>query len=74
MSLGMAIWTLDDFWMLPFSRKKQANLIRQENKIPDDDWQKRHEQLSATHKHAEAHAQLIKGWKELIGQKSFREH
>ena len=35
--------TLDDvFWMLPFSSKKQAQIIRQENQIPDEDWQKYH--------------------------------
>ncbi len=29
--------TLDDaFWMLPFSGKKQANIIRQENGILDE--------------------------------------
>jgi hypothetical protein len=28
--------TLDDvFWMLPFSSKKQAHIIRQENQITD---------------------------------------
>jgi hypothetical protein len=31
--------TLDDvFWMLPFSGKKQSQIIRQENDLTDDDW------------------------------------
>ncbi len=30
--------TLDDvFWMLPFSGKKQSQIIRQENDLTDDD-------------------------------------
>jgi hypothetical protein len=30
--------TLDDvFWMLPFSSKKQAQIIRQENQITDEE-------------------------------------
>jgi hypothetical protein len=33
--------TLDDvFWMLPFSSKKQAQIIRQENQITDLEWEK----------------------------------
>ena len=66
--------TLDDaFWMLPFSSKKQANLIRQENGILDEDWQKRRNHIGAEHKHAEARTQLAKGWKDWINQESFRE-
>jgi hypothetical protein len=31
--------TLEDvFWMLPFSSKKQAQIIRQENQITDEEW------------------------------------
>ena len=48
-------------------------MIRQENNIPYEDRQKRRDQLSAKHKHAEALAQRIKGWKEWIGQESFWE-
>ncbi len=40
--------TLEDvFWMLPFSSKKQAQIIRQENNITDDTWQKRRDQIMA---------------------------
>ena len=43
--------TLDDaFFMLPFSSRKQAELIRQEKYIPDDVWQTRRALLSAEHK------------------------
>ncbi len=34
--------------MLPFSSKKQANLIRQENNIPDEDWQRRRDHQLCT--------------------------
>jgi hypothetical protein len=66
--------TLDDaFWMLPFSCRKQAELIRQEKNTLDEDWQKRRAQLSAEHKHADAHQQLMEGWKQWIDQESFAE-
>jgi hypothetical protein len=58
--------------MLPFFSKKQANLIRQENDIPDY-WQKRRDKISSEHNHSEAREQLIKGWKAWIGQELFRE-
>ncbi len=63
----------DAFWMLPFSSRKQADLIRQETNIPDDDRQRRRAQLPAEHKHAGARTQLIQGWKQWIGQESFAE-
>ena len=66
--------TLDDaFWMLPFSSKKQAHLIRQEMSIPDEDWQRRRDLISAEHRHADARKQLTDGWKAWIGQESFSE-
>ncbi len=37
--------TLDDvFWTLPFSSKKQTQIIRQENDITDEEWEKLHAQ------------------------------
>jgi hypothetical protein len=40
--------TLDDvFWMLPSSSKKQAQIIRQENQITDEEWEKRRELIMA---------------------------
>ena len=50
--------------MLPFFSKKQANLMRQEkldNDIPDDDWWRRRDKLSAEHKHYDVRTQLIHG-------------
>ncbi len=43
--------TLDDvFWMPPFSGKKQSQIIRQENDLTDDDWQKRRNLITAEHR------------------------
>ncbi len=43
--------TLDDaFWMLPFSGKKQSQIIQQENDLTDDDWHKRRNQITAEHR------------------------
>jgi hypothetical protein len=43
--------TLDDiFWMLPFSSKKQAQIIWQENNITHDTWQKRRDRIMADHR------------------------
>ncbi len=64
--------TLDDaFWMLPFSSKKQANTIQQENGILEDTWQTRRDLVSKEHKHADARKQLADKWKMFIGQDSF---
>jgi hypothetical protein len=57
--------------MLPFSSKKQANIIRQENGILEDTWQTRRDLLSAEHKHPDARKQLADRWKMWIGQDSF---
>ena len=66
--------TLDDaFFMLPFSSRKQAELIRQEKNIPEDFWQTRRALLSAKHKDTDARKQLKEGWKQWIGQDSFAE-
>ncbi len=66
--------TLDDaFFMLLFSSRKQAKLIRQDKNIPDDVWQTRRALLSAEHKHTDASKQLIQGWKQWIGHDSFAE-
>ena len=63
----------DAFWMLPFSGRKQAELIRPEINIPANYWQRRRTQLSAEHKHADARTQLVQGLKQWIGQESFEE-
>jgi hypothetical protein len=61
----------DAFRMLPFSSKTQANIIRQENGILEENWQTRRDLLSAEHKHPDARKQLADRWKMLIGQDSF---
>ena len=66
--------TLDDaFFMLPFSSRKQAELIRQEKSIPEDFWQTRRALLSAEHKHKDARQKLKESWKQWIGQDEFAE-
>ena len=61
--------TLDDvFWMLPFSGKKQSQIIRQENDLTDDDWQKRRNQITAEHRLENARDQLMTQWKACIKQ------
>ena len=66
--------TLDDvFWMLPFSSKKQAQIIRQDNDIMDDVWEKRRDKIMAEHRLPQAREQLAKQWKEWIAQDSFKE-
>ena len=65
--------TLDDaFFMLPFSSRKQAELIRQEKCIPEDFWQNRRSLLSAEHQHKDARQQLRESWKQWIGQDTGR--
>ncbi len=59
--------TLDDAsWMLPFSSKKPAQIIRQENDLTDDDWQKRRDQIMAEHRLEGARDQLRTQWKAWI--------
>jgi hypothetical protein len=42
MCLVRSCSTLDDvFWMLPFSSKKQVQIIRQEKNVTDEEWTKR---------------------------------
>ena len=66
--------TLDDvFWMLPFSSKKQAEIIRQENNMLNELWEKRRDKIMAEHRLPHAREQLAKQWKEWIAQDSFKE-
>ncbi len=61
--------TLDDvFWMLPFSGKKQSQIIRQENDLTDDDWQKRRNLITAELRLENARDQLMTQWKAWIKQ------
>ena len=61
--------TLDDaFWMLPFSGKKQSQIIRQENDFTDDAWQKRRNLITAEHRLENARDQLMTQWKAWIKQ------
>jgi methionine salvage enolase-phosphatase E1 len=65
--------TLDDvFWMLPFSSKKQAQIIRQENNISDEEWQKRRDLIMAEHRLPTAKDQLVQQWKVWIAQDAFK--
>jgi len=55
--------TLDDvFWMLPFSSKEQAQIIRQENQITDKGWEKRRELIMAEPNSKEQLEQHWKAW------------
>ena len=61
--------TLDDaFWMLPFSSKKQAQIVRQENDLTEDDWQRRRDQIMNEHRLDGARDQLRTQWKAWINQ------
>ncbi len=65
--------TLDDaFWMLPFSGKKQSQIIRQENDLTDDDWHKRRNQITAEHRLEGARDQLRTQWKAWIKQNAIK--
>ncbi len=65
--------TLDDaFWMLPFSGKKQSQIIRQENDLTEDDWHKRRNQITAEHRLENARDQLRTQWKAWIKQDAFK--
>ncbi len=64
--------TLDDvFRMLPFSSKKQAQIIRQENQISDEEWEKRRELIMAEHRLPNSKEQLEQHWKAWIAQNAF---
>ncbi len=61
----------DVFRMLPFSGKKQSQIIRQENDLTDDDWQKRRNLMiliTAEHRLENARDQLMTQWKAWIKQ------
>ncbi len=58
----------DAFWMLPFSGKKQSQIILQENDLTNDDWQKRRNQITAEHRLKNARDQLMTQWKAWIKQ------
>jgi hypothetical protein len=64
--------TLDDvFWMLPFSSKKQAQIIRQENQITDLQWEKRRDLIMAEHRLPNSKEQLEQHRKAWIAQDAF---
>ncbi len=64
--------TLDDvFWMLPFSSMKQAQIIRQENQITDEEWEKLRELIMAEHRLPNSKEQLEQRWKVWIAQDAF---
>ncbi len=54
--------------MLPFWGKKQSQIIRQENDLTDDDWQKRRNLITAEHRLENARDQLMTQWKAWIKQ------
>ncbi len=65
--------SLDDaFWMLPFSGKKQSQIIWQENDLTDDDRQKRRNQITAEHRLECERDQLRTQWKAWIKQDAFK--
>jgi hypothetical protein len=58
--------------MLPFSRKKQAQIIRQENQVSDEIWQKRRDLIAAEHRLLAAREQIEQHWKAWIAQDAFK--
>ena len=63
---------LDDvFWMLPFSSKKQAQIIQQQNQISDEEWEKRRDLIMAEHRLPNSMEQLEQHWKAWIAQDAF---
>ncbi len=63
--------TLDDvFWMLPFSSKKQAQILRQENQITDEDG-KNVDLIIAEHRLPNSKEQLKQHWKAWTAQGAF---
>ena len=69
---GMLDTLEDAFWMLPFSSKKQAQILRQENDLTDDDWQQRRNQIMAEHRLDGARDQLRTQWKAWINQDAYK--
>ena len=68
---GMLDTLYDVFWMLPFSSKKQAQIIRQENQITDVQWEKSRDIIMAEHRLSNAREQLEQHWKAWIAQDAF---
>ena len=65
--------TLDDFfWMLPFSSKKQAQIIQHENDVTNEVWQTRRDKIAAEHRIPIAKEQLAQLWKVWIAQDAFK--
>ncbi len=60
------------FWKLPFSSKKQAQIIRQKNNITVDIWQKHRDQITAEHRLPHAAEQLAQQWKAWVAQDVFK--
>ena len=58
--------------MLPFSSKKQAQIVWQENDISYDAWEKRREQIMPEHRLPTAKDQLVQQWKAWITQDEFK--
>jgi hypothetical protein len=54
--------------MMPFSTKKQAQIIRQENQITDVQWEKSRDIIMAEHRLSNAREQLEQHWKAWIGR------
>ncbi len=64
--------TLDDFfWMLPFSSKKQAQIIPQENHKTDEEWEKRRDLIMAEHRLPNSKERLEQHWRAWIAQGAF---
>jgi hypothetical protein len=64
--------TLDDvFWMLPFSSKMQAQIIRQENQITVEEWENPRYLIMAEHRLPNSKEQLKQHWKAWIAQDAF---
>ncbi len=51
---------------------KQSQIIRQENDLTDDDWQKRRNQITAEHRLENARDQLMTEWKAWIKKDAFK--
>ena len=69
----MVLDTLDDVsWMLPFSSKKQAQIILQENQITDEEWEKHRDLIMAEHRFPKSKEQLEQHWKAWIAQDAFK--
>jgi hypothetical protein len=60
------------FWMLPFSSKEQAQIIRQKNQVTDEEWQKHCDLITAEHRLPAAREQLEQHWKAWISQDALK--